>query len=115
MSVVEELEAVKAQLRKARLELTAKLAELNATVDSLSAALTADGGVEVNVANALADLKVVAQELDDLVPDVATLEPVAEDVVPEAVPFDEPVVTEELTFEEEPVGEIVEDEAPSNE
>lgn len=79
MSVVEELELVKGQLRKAKLELSAKLAELNANVESLTAALASADVVDEDVVNSLNDVKAVAQELDDLVPDVAPLEPVAEE------------------------------------
>lgn len=80
MSVVEELEAVKAQLRKAKVELSGKLAELNANVESLTAALASAEVADENVINALGDVRAVAQELDDLVPDAPEpLEPVAED------------------------------------
>lgn len=79
MSVVEELEAVKAQLRKAKLELSAKLADLNANVESLTAALASAEVADEDVVNSLNDVRAVAQELDDLVPDVAPLEPVAEE------------------------------------
>lgn len=93
MSVAQELEGVKAQLRKAKLELSAKLAELNANVESLTAALASAEVADEDVVNSLNDVRAVAQELDDLVPDVAPLEPVAE----------------------EPVGEIVEEEVPTEE
>jgi len=98
MSVVEELELVKTQLRKAKLELTAKLAELNANVESLTAALESADVVDEDVVNSLNDVRAVAQELDDLVPDVVVEEPVV---------AEEPVVEEVLepVAEEAPVEE----------
>lgn len=99
MSVVQELEGVKAQLRKAKIELSSRLADLNATIVNLQGALDATGGVDVRVVAALADVKAAAQEIDDLVPDVADLplEPVVAEEIPEELPAevtDEPVPTD---------------------
>lgn len=99
MSVVQELEGVKAQLRKAKIELSSRLADLNATIVNLQGALDATGGVDVRVVAALADVKAAAQEIDDLVPDVADLplEPVVVEEIPEELPAevtDEPVPTD---------------------
>lgn len=107
MSVVEELEDVKDQLRKAKIELSTKLADLNATIVNLQGALEATGGVDVNVVAALKEVKAAAQEIDDLVPDVSDelTEPVIEDL-----PLEE-VVAEEVVAEEVPV-EIVESVEP---
>jgi len=99
VSVVQELEGVKAQLRKAKIELSSRLADLNATIVNLQGALEATGGVDVNVVAALADVKAAAQEIDDLVPDVADLplEPVVVEDITEDLPAevtDEPVPTD---------------------
>ena len=106
VSVVQELEGVKAQLRKAKIELSSRLADLNATIVNLQGALEATGGVDVRVVAALADVKAAAQEIDDLVPDVADL-PV-EPVVAEEVPVELPA---EVT--DEPVPTDVPDEVPA--
>lgn len=110
MGLAEELDAVKLQLRKAKIELTEKLDNLNATIVNLQGALEATGGVDVNVVAALKEVKAAAQEIDDLVPDV-------EDKPLEAVGVDEddtPLpdeVPEELPAEvtdEEPPAEVLE-------
>ena len=74
MGLAEELGGVKDQLRKAKIELSTKLANLNATIVNLQGALEATGGVDVNVLAALSEVKSVAQDLDDLVPDDVPLE-----------------------------------------
>lgn len=113
MGIAEELVGVKDQLRKAKIELSTKLADLNATIVNLQGALEATGGVDVNVLAALSEVKTAAQELDDLVPDVP-LEAVGVDEddtpLPDEVPEELPaeVTDEELPAEVlEPVAEAV--------
>lgn len=113
MGIAEDLAGIKDQLRKAKIELSTKLADLNATIVNLQGALEATGGVDVNVLAALSEVKTAAQELDDLVPDVP-LEAVGVDEddapLPDEVPEDLPaeVTDEELPAEVlEPVAEDV--------
>lgn len=110
MSVVEELEGVKAQLRKAKIELSTKLADLNATIVNLQGALEATGGVDVNVVAALKEVKAAAQEIDDLVPDPDVPAEPAEELVVDDLPLEE-VVAEEPAAEEVP-DEVVESVEP---
>lgn len=118
MGIAEDLAGIKDQLRKAKIELSTKLADLNATIVNLQGALEATGGVDVNVLAALSEVKTAAQELDDLVPDVDVedkpLEAVGVDEddapLPDEVPEDLPaeVTDEELPAEVlEPVAEDV--------
>lgn len=110
MSIVEELEGVKAQLRKAKIELSTKLADLNATIVNLQGALEATGGVDVNVVAALKEVKAAAQEIDDLVPDPDVPAEPAEEPVVDDLPLEE-VVAEEPAAEEVPA-EVVESVEP---
>lgn len=117
MSVVDELEGVKSQLRKAKIELSTKLADLNATIVNLQGALEAAGGVDVGVVAALNDVKAAAQEIDDLVPDPdLPLEAVGVDENAEELPADVPAevpaeVPDEVTDAEPPAE--VPDEVPA--
>ena len=71
-------ESVKGQLNKAEAEITAKLADLQAAVDNLTAQL-ADVTLTDAQAQSVADVQAAAQALDDVVPDVV-LEPAPEPV-----------------------------------
>jgi hypothetical protein len=63
MELVDELKSVKDQLEKAKSEIVVK-------VGDLEAAVVASGTPSVEVTNAVAELKAVAQGLDDVVADV---------------------------------------------
>lgn len=71
MELVDELKSVKDQLEKAKSEIVVK-------VGDLEAAVAASGTPSVEVTNAVAELKAVAQGLDDVVADVTEAEVVAE-------------------------------------
>lgn len=92
MSVSEELDGIKLQLRKAKIEISAKLADLNANIVNLEGALETAGTADPAVTAALEEVKAAAQEIDDIVPDVVDA-PVESDPVVDA-PVDAPVVTD---------------------
>ena len=83
MGLVDDLNAIKLQLDKAKGEVVSKIADLENAV--------ANAGVEdAAVTEAVASLKDAAQQLDDLVAD-AKVEPAAPEV---PVPAEEGTVTE---------------------
>lgn len=72
MALKEDLDAVVAQLGKAKTEILGKLDSLAQTIVSLQAQVAADSQAATELADAaqtVADLKVSAQSLDDVVPD----------------------------------------------
>lgn len=97
MSVQDSVNAVVAQLGKAKSEIVAKIADVQAQLDAAS--------VPVEQVD-LSALTAAAQALDDIVPDV--VEPVVEPVVEEVV-VEEPPVVEEVVVEEVAVEEAVEE------
>jgi hypothetical protein len=94
MSVAEELDGIKSQLRKAKIEISTKLADLNASIVNLEGALATAGTPDPAVAAALEEVKVAAQEIDDIVPDVvdAPVEPAPVVDTPVDAPVEETVV-----------------------
>ena len=112
MSVSEELAAIKLQLRKAKIEIGAKLADLNANVVNLEGALATAGTVDPAVTAALEEVKAAAQEIDDIVPDVvdAPVEPAPVEDTPVDVPVED--VPVDVPVEDVPVVDPVEEEEP---
>lgn len=104
MSVSEDLQAIKAQLLKAKAEIKGKLAELATKVEQLEAALASASVTDPAVDAAIADVKGVAQEIDDLVPDVVEEIPAEQDPAP-ADPlvdaFDD-IVAEDVAPQQDP-------------
>jgi molecular chaperone GrpE (heat shock protein) len=68
MALADDLQAIKDQLDKASAEITGK-------IDALEAALASAGEQPEAVTEAVASLKLVAQSLDDVVPDTVIEEP----------------------------------------
>jgi len=85
MALVDELKSIKDQLEKAKSEIVGK-------VENLETAVAASGTPSAEVTDAVAELKAVAQSLDDLVPDSVVEAPAeeveapAEEEVPAEVP-----------------------------
>ena len=93
MALADDLRNIEKQLNKAKTEVTGK-------IEALEGALATSGEQTQEVTDAVAALKAVSQNLDDVVADV--VEPVADPVVePVADPVEEPV--------EEPVADPVEE------
>lgn len=107
MSVSEELAGIKLQLRKAKIEISAKLADLNANVVNLEGALATAGTVDPAVTAALEEVKAAAQEIDDIVPDVvdAPVEPAPVEDTPVDVPVED-VPVEDVPVEDVPVEDV---------
>jgi ABC-type transporter Mla subunit MlaD len=93
MALADDLRTIEDQLNKAKTEVTDK-------IEALEGALATSGEQTQEVTDAVAALKAVSQNLDDVVPDA--VETVAD---PVADPVDEPVVADPV---EEPVVEAVE-------
>ena len=111
MALADDLRNIEDQLNKAKTEVTGKIA-------ALEGALATSGEQTQEVTDAVAALKAVSQNLDDVVVDVAepVVEPVVEPVETVADPVVEPVAdpVEEPVADpvEEPVVEAVSEEAP---
>ena len=112
MALADDLRNIEDQLNKAKTEVTGKIA-------ALEGALATSGEQTQEVTDAVAALKAVSQNLDDVVVDVA--EPVAEPVVepvvetvadPVVEPVADPVVEPVADPVDEPVVEAVSEEAP---
>ena len=96
MALADDLRTIEDQLNKAKTEVTDK-------IEALEGALATSGEQTQEVTDAVAALKAVSQNLDDVVPDA--VETVADPVVePVADPVEEPVADPV----EEPVVEAVE-------
>lgn len=92
MALVDDLQLVKTQLEKAKDEIVAR-------IGGLEDALASAGEQSADVTAAVADLKAVAQGLDDVVADVPAAVEVEEEV-PAEVPAEE--VPAEVPVEEAP-------------
>lgn len=97
MALIDDLNAVKDQLVKAKLEIVEKLS-------ALEVALVSSGAESAEVVAAVGALRDAAQALDDVVPDSSA---------PVVVPVEETAVTEEApvveVVEEAPVVEVAEE------
>lgn len=101
MSVQDSINAVVAQLGKAKGEIVAKIADVQAQLDAASVPAE-----QVD----LSALTAAAQALDDIVADVPVDEPVVEPVADEVVVVDEPVAEEVVSDEVAVVDGPVEEE-----
>lgn len=107
MSVSEELDGIKLQLRKAKIEIGEKLADLNANIVNLEGALATAGNADPAVTAALEEVKVAAQEIDDIVPDVVDtpVEPAPVVDTPVDAPVETPVVDAPVDAPVDPAGD----------